>query len=117
MFPGAGAQPNRWQLINVIASGRLRKVAFGLRFAGEICARSERLVSEFCRASVGHAATLSTEFRQGFPQFFQHTVRTPANARIAKHALIRSGLADAGSAFRNSTAGDHQYRIKHLPLE
>jgi len=69
-------------------------------FVCEICARSERLVSALCRAEAGRAATFPISFRLNFPRLCRNTVRTPANARIAKHALIRSGLADAGSAIQ-----------------
>ena len=101
MLSGIGAQPNRCQLIYAIASGTLRRFAFGLRFVCEICARSERLVSELCRAEAGRATTFPISFRLSFPRLCRHTVRTSANARIAKHALIRFGLADAGSAYRS----------------
>ena len=42
MFPGVGAQPNRWAtdfLVNGISSEKLCRFAFGLRFVCEMCAR------------------------------------------------------------------------------
>jgi hypothetical protein len=99
MFPGIGTQPDRQQLINVIASRMLCSFAFGPRFVREIYARSGRFVSELWRAVAGRAANFAIAFRLSFCRFCRHTVRTPANARIAKHAPTRSGLADARSAF------------------
>jgi hypothetical protein len=76
MFPGTGAYSNPFQLIDVIASKTLRRFAFGLRFACEICARSERLVSELCRAEAGRAETFPTDHLLSGPPLFAHFPRT-----------------------------------------
>jgi len=77
MFPGAGADPNWWKLICAVASGTLHRFAFGQRFACEICARSERLVSEVWSArgrTGGHLPDLvPTEFPSTLPAPYSHT--------------------------------------------
>ncbi len=103
MLSGTGAQPNRCQLIYAIASGTLRRFAFGLRFVCEMCARSERLVSELCRAEAGQAATFPIDrLLSGPPLFGTLSAHRPGHD-IAKHTIRRYGQADAGSVGNSAT--------------
>jgi len=70
-------------------------------FVCEICARSERLVSALCRAEAGRAATFPISFRLNFHDLPEQLFATRQTTNRRKHALIRSGLADAGSGNTN----------------
>jgi hypothetical protein len=92
--PGPWCSTESLALIYAIASGTLRRFVFGPRFVCEICARSERHVSELCLAEAGRAATFPISSRLSFPRLCRHL--NPALC----HPITVSGCTRMGACFQ-----------------
>ena len=75
----------------------LSRFAFGLHFVCEMCARPEGFVREFRRAMASLAAIFPTDHLLSGPPLFGTLSAHRPGHDIAKHAIRRHGLADAGS--------------------
>jgi len=73
---------------------------FGLHLVCEMCARTEWFLSESRRAMASRGATYGIDHLPSGPPLLGTLSAHRPGHDIAKHAIIRPGLADAGSAYR-----------------
>lgn len=100
-FPGIRAQLNRWELICSDQRHFFQnaaRFAVGLHFVCEMCARPEGFVREFRRAMASLAAIFPTDHLLSGPPLFGTLSAHRPGHDVAKHAIRRHGLADAGSS-------------------